>query len=104
MVLACNQIEYLLGKAYHDAACHGEKPRRSLRSIVTFETQAHLHDTKGQNNHTYGFYQAEYKGRKVVYHLQRVIGSQRRAAQGKRQGQDAEDGEDTALFFVHVHF
>ena len=42
LCLAGDQVEYLLGKGDHDAACNGEHTIGALGGIVALEGQTHL--------------------------------------------------------------
>ena len=52
LCLAGDQVEDLLSKGDHDAACNGEHTVGALGGIVALEGQAHLQDAEAQQDET----------------------------------------------------
>ena len=63
-----NQIQYLFRKGNHNPTGDGHDAVGTLRRIMGFQWQAHLHNTDANQDHAEGFHQCEKKILEVVDH------------------------------------
>ena len=66
LCLAGDQVEDLLGKGDHDAACNGEHTIGALGGIVALEGQTHLQNAEAQQDEANGADQRENKLTQIV--------------------------------------